>query len=152
MFTKEYIKENETELRQAIIEETKKFLGARYHINAMLDYQACDCHTLLIMVYSNVGLIERFKPSVYQSDFSFHTSEEIYLKGIQKYFKKTTTKKPGNIILYKFAKIIDHTAIIIDDNGLMIDSCFTRGVTFQDYNQEINKNREQAVYTLFGAD
>ena len=150
MFTPEYIKTHEQELRQAIINETYKFLNAKYHINGMLDYRECDCHTLLIMVYSNVGLIKRFEPGFYRHDFSFHSTEETYLKGIQKFGKEVHQKKPGDIILFRYANLIDHTAIVIDEKGLMIDSCITRGVTLQDYNQPVNKEREMAVYSFWG--
>lgn len=149
-FSNKYIREHENELRQAIVEETKKFLGSRYHINGMVDYKACDCHTLLIMVYSNVGLIERFKPQFYRPDFSFHSYEETYLNGIKKFGKEVKIKKPGDIILYRYAKLIDHAAIVIDEQGTMIDSCVTRGCTIQDYHQEVNKNREQAIYSFWG--
>ena len=149
MFSQEYIKTHEQELRRAIVNEAYRFLGAKYHINGMLDYRYCDCHTLLIMVYSNAGLIERFEPEFYRPDFSFHSAEETYLKGIQKFGKEVNIKKPGDIILYRYANLIDHTGIVIDENGLMIDSCITRGVTLQDYNQQINKDREVATYSFW---
>lgn len=149
MFSAEYIKNNETELRNAIVNEAYKWLGADYHINGMLDYKACDCHTILIMIFSKVGLIERFQPQFYRPDFSFHSKEQTYLKGIQKFGKEVKEKKPGDIILYKWANLIDHSAIVIDGQGTMIDACVTRGVTLQDYNQEINKSREQAVYSFW---
>lgn len=149
MLSKEYIQAHENELRQAVVNEAKKFLGAKYHINGMLDYQACDCHTILIMVYSNVGLINRFEPEFYRPDFSFNSTEQTYLKGIQKFGKETKDKNPGDVILYKYAKLIDHSAIVIDTSGTMIDACITRGVTLQDYNQKVNKNREQAVYSFW---
>ena len=37
----------------------------------------------------------------------------------------------------------------IDEKGTMIDSCITRGVTFQDYNQEVNKKREVATFSFW---
>lgn len=150
MFSKEYILQHEDELRNELVGEAKKWLGAKYHVNAMLQYKACDCHTLLIMVYEACGLIQKnTKPIFYRPDFSFHSKEETYLKGLQKYGSATEEYKPGDIILYRYAKLIDHTAIIINSEGLMLDSCITRGVAYGDYNQDINKSREVAVYTIF---
>lgn len=149
-YSKKYIKEHEDELRQEIVKCAMKHLGGRYHVNGMIPYKACDCHTLLIMTYAEARLIELFQPEFYRPDFSFHTCKETYLQGVQKYGKETKQKKPGDIILYRYAKLIDHAAIVVDENGTMIDSCITRGVTLQDYNQEINKKREVAIYSLWG--
>lgn len=149
-YSKKYIKEHEDELRQEIVRCAMKHLGGRYHVNGMIPYKACDCHTLLIMTYAEAQLIKLFQPEFYRPDFSFHTCKETYLQGVQKYGKETKQKKPGDIILYRYAKLIDHAAIVVDENGTMIDSCITRGVTLQDYNQEINKKREVAIYSLWG--
>ena len=148
-YSKKYVKSHEKELRQEIVRVALKHLGARYHINGMLPYKASDCHTLLIMTFAEARLIKLFQPEFYRPDFSFHTFKETYLEGIQKFGTQTYTKKPGDIILYKYAKLIDHAAIVIDENGTMIDNCITRGCTLQDYNQEINKNREICTYTFW---
>ena len=137
-FSKRYIKQHEEELRAEIVRIAKKWIGARYHVNGMLPYKACDCHTILIMTFAEARLIKLFLPEFYRPDFSFNTCKETYLQGIQKYGKEVQTKRPGDIILYRYAKLIDHAGIVIDEKGTMIDSCITRGVTFQDYNQEVN--------------
>lgn len=144
-----YIKKHEVELRSEIVRIAKKWLGARYHVNGTVPYKACDCHTLLILVYAEARLIKYFSPEFYRPDFSFNTCKETYLQGIQKYGDEVKEKKPGDIILYKYAKLIDHAAIVIDEHGTMIDSCITRGVTIQDYNQPVNKGREVCTYSYW---
>jgi cell wall-associated NlpC family hydrolase len=148
-FSAEYIKENEYKLREEVVRIAHKWLGAKYHVNGMIPYKYCDCHTLLIMVYAEAKLIKLFQPEFYRPDFSFHTVKETYLEGIKKYGVETDTKKPGDIILYRYANLIDHAAIVIDEKGTMIDSCITRGVTLQDYNQEVNKKREVSTYSFW---
>lgn len=148
-FSKRYIKQHEEELRAEIVRIAKKWIGARYHINGMLPYKACDCHTILIMTFAEARLIKLFLPEFYRPDFSFNTCKETYLQGVQKYGNEVQTKRPGDIILYRYARLIDHAAIVIDEKGTMIDSCITRGVTYQDYNQEINKNREVATFSFW---
>lgn len=148
-YTKKYIYTHENELRQKVVQIAKKWLGAKYHVNGMIPYKYCDCHTILIMTYAEAGIIKLFQPEFYRPDFSFHTLKETYLEGIQKYGNRTQTKKPGDVILYRFAKLIDHAAIVVDDKGTMIDSCITRGVTLQDYNQEVNKKREVCTYSFW---
>lgn len=148
-YSERYIKSHEQELRQEIVKIAQKYIGARYHINGMLPYKACDCHTILIMTYAEARLIKLFQPEFYRPDFSFNTCKETYLQGVQKYGKEVKTKKPGDIILYRYAKLVDHAAIVIDEEGTMIDSCITRGVTLQDYNQEINKKREVATFSFW---
>lgn len=149
-YSKTYIKKHEDELRAEIVRIAKKHLGARYHINGMIPYKACDCHTILIMVFAEARLIKLFEPEFYRADFSFHSCKETYLQGVQKFGKETKEKKPGDIILYRYAKLIDHAAIVIDENGTMIDCCVTRGCTIQDYNQEVNKKREVCTYSFWG--
>ena len=148
-FSKRYIKQHEEELRAEIVRIAKKWIGARYHVNGMLPYKACDCHTILIMTFAEARLIKLFLPEFYRPDFSFNTCKETYLQGIQKYGKEVQTKRPGDIILYRYAKLIDHAGIVIVEKGTMIDSCITRGVTFQDYNQEVNKKREVATFSFW---
>ena len=145
-----YIKRNEKKLREEIVRIAKLWLGAKYHVNGTVPYKACDCHTLLIMVFAQARLIKYFSPEFYRPDFSFHTCKQTYLQGIQKYGEEVKDKKPGDIILYKYARLIDHAAIVIDEQGTMIDSCITRGVTLQDYNQDVNKEREVCTYSFWG--
>jgi len=148
-YSKKYIDSHEDELRAKIVEIAHKWLGAKYHINGMIPYRYCDCHTILIMTYAEARLIKLFQPEFYRPDFSFHSVKETYLEGIKKFGKETKEKKPGDIILYRYANLIDHAGIVIDDKGTMIDSCITRGVTLQDYNQEVNKKREVCTYSFW---
>lgn len=148
-YSAEYIATHETELRQKVVEITKKYIGARYHVNGMLPYKATDCHTILMLVFAEARLIKLFPPGFYRPDFSFHTFRETYLEGVQKYATETQEKKPGDIILYRYARLIDHAGIVIDKEGTMIDNCITRGCTYQNYNQDINKAREVCTYSFW---
>lgn len=149
-YSTDYIKAHEKELRQSIVNIAMKYLGAKYHVNGMLPYKATDCHTILIMTYAEARLIKLFQPEFYRPDFSFHSFKETYLEGIKQYGVEVKSKKPGDIILYKYARVIDHAAIVIDTAGTMIDNCITRGCTLQNYNQDINKSREVCTYSFWG--
>ena len=144
-YSKEYIKEHEYELRQDIARIAKKWLGASYSVNGKIPYKQCDCHTILMLVYAEARIIKFINLNDYNPDFSFHSYKETYLEGVQKYGKQVIIKKVGDIILYRYARLVDHAAIVIDENGTMLDTCITRGVTLQEYNQPINKQREVAV-------
>lgn len=148
-YSREYIIEHEEEIRQDIVRIAKKYLGAKYHVNGMLPYKATDCHTLLILVFAEARLIKLFQPEFYRPDFSFHSCKETYLQGIQKFGTETRKKRPGDIILYRYAKLIDHAGIVIDEEGTMIDNCITRGCTLQDFNQAVNKDREVCTYSFW---
>lgn len=147
--SKKYIKENENELRQRLVNEALSCLGTPYRIRGQIKGVGLDCMTLLIQVYSAAGLIDWFPAPFYRPDFSFHSHIETYLEGVKKFGHEVKDKKPGDIILYRFAKLIDHAAIVIDEKGTMIDTCVTRGCTIQDYNQEINKKREVCTYSFW---
>ena len=114
-FSKKYILSHEDKLRAEIVRIAKKWLGAKYHINGMIPYKYCDCHTLLIMTYAEAGIIKLFPPDFYRPDFSFHTCKETYLEGMKKFAKETKEKKPGDVILYRYARLIDHAAIVVDE-------------------------------------
>lgn len=148
-YSAEYIATHEQELRQKVVEIAKKYIGAKYHVNGMLPYKATDCHTILILVYAEARLIKLFKPEFYRPDFSFHSCKETYLEGMKKFAKETKEKKPGDVILYRYANLIDHAGIVIDTEGTMIDNCITRGCTYQNYNQDINKSREVCTFSFW---
>lgn len=91
-YSADYIATHENELRQKIVEITKKYIGAKYHINGMLPYKATDCHIILIMVYAEARLIKLFQPEFYRPDFSFHTCKETHLEGMKKFASATKEK------------------------------------------------------------
>jgi cell wall-associated NlpC family hydrolase len=147
-YSKGFIKNNENKLRQSIINIAKKYLGARYHVLGMLPYSACDCMTLLIMTFAEARLIKLIDPPFYRPDFSFHTWKDSYLDGIQQYGHEVKEYKPGDIILYKFHRVVDHAAIVLDYPTIIHALC-SRGVILDDASQQIHKDRERAIFSFW---
>lgn len=150
MLDKNYILNNEDTLRESICQEALTFLNTPYHVLGMLKGAGVDCMTLLILIYSNVGLIDIFKPQSYSPDFLFHKNEEDYLNGVSKFGKLTTEYKKGNIILYKFGRCVSHSAVIINEiEGTIVHAISGQGVILENYNEANLKKHEHSIYSLW---
>ncbi len=148
MLDKDYILTHEDELREAVIVEARKWLGANYHVMAQLKYKACDCMTLLIEVFSAVGLIDWFKAPHYSPDFLFHRRDEVYLNGLLERSRRTNKYDKGNIILYKMGRIVSHSAIIVD-YPLIIHAAVEKGCILDDAEQSFLKDHEFCKMSLW---
>ena len=145
----EYINLNEEEIRQEISKECFKWLGAKYHVLGMIQYELADCYTLLLQVYIEVGLIEPQKPKFYTPQFLFHCKDENYLEGIKEYSYPTNEYKIGNVIMYKYHLVVSHAAIIVSETNI-IHEVASQGCVMDDFNQLMFKEREKAIYSFWG--
>jgi len=148
MLTKKYIKAHEKELREAIVKEAYTCLKTPYHVLGQIKGVGFDCMTLLIEVYSKVGLIEWFKPPHYSPDFLLHRSEENYLEGVSKHGFKTDKYETGNIIVYKIGRVVSHSAIIVD-YPTIIHSVMGKGCILDDASQDFLKKHEHSIYSFW---
>lgn len=148
MLSKEYINTHEEELREKIAEIAKKWVGAKYHHLGMVQYKDADCMTLLLQVYEEAGLIEHREPDYYPPDFLFHRGSEEYLEGVSEYGYKSKLYKKGNILLYKFGRVISHSAIIID-YPTIIHAVADNGIIFDNANQDYLKKAERFNFSLW---
>ena len=103
-----------TPLRQAVIAEAQRWLGARWHHEACVPYYACDCAQLLVAVYSTVGIIERPILDAYSRQWALHQDEEKFLAIMERYAHPTDTPQPGDIAVWKIGRTYSHGAIIIN--------------------------------------
>ena len=104
---------NEHEGRMAVLRSAREFLGTPYVHAGRVKGIGVDCLTLLAEVYFTAGLIERVPIPNYQRDWHLHRAEQLYMNGLLKYMRETTTPKPADIVLWQFGRCFSHGAIIL---------------------------------------
>lgn len=135
--------------RNDIINEANTWMGTPYKHFSSVKGAGADCALFIMRVYSNCGLIEYKQPEFYANDWSLHnpTKEifrDIVLESCHQIEKKDLKK--GDIILYKFGKMLSHGALLMDGN-MIIHSESGVGVTVSNRNYSVWTNREREYYT-----
>ena len=138
-------------MRKAIIEEAKTWLKTPWRHASAVKGAGVDCGRLLIEVYANVGLIERFVPDYYPQDFALHSNEERFLQNIERYAVEVLTPDKGDIAVWKFGRCFSHAAIVLDYPQI-IHAKIDCGVLFDDGNQGELAGREVRFYSVFKGD
>lgn len=111
-----------------------------------------DCGTILIEVYSAVGLCPNFDTGYYPMDWALHRSDERYLGFVDKYARRVDTFQKGDIALYKFGRCVSHSGIIINDQGNVIHALNRVGVVRAHYLEGELKRRFFGFYRVNGVD
>lgn len=101
-------------MRDKIVKEALSWIGTPYHARANIKGVGVDCGQILIEVFGNVGIIDKFDTGYYPIDFAMHSNEENYFKFVEKYAKKVDNPQNGDIVLYRFGRLISHSGIIVD--------------------------------------
>ncbi len=65
--------------RAAVVAAARAWIGTPYHHMADIKGVGVDCAMLLVRVYCDLGLVERFDPRPYTQDWMLHRNEERYL-------------------------------------------------------------------------
>jgi cell wall-associated NlpC family hydrolase len=138
----------EQEQRAAVIEEAKTWLGTPYHLNARIKGVGVDCGTFLIASFYGAGLIEDVDLGTSYADFNLHRSDEIYLKWILKYCRQVETPQPGDIILYRFGRILSHGALVVDYPRII--HAPAQGVIYGDDTDAALSTRRAGVFSFWG--
>ena len=106
----------EHQQRSAVIAEAQSWLGTPFHHQACIKGVGVGCGTILNAVYSSVGIpvptmeeIGHFPP-----DWHLHTREERYLTILEKYARRVDRPQPGDIALFKLARVYAHSAIVVE--------------------------------------
>lgn len=107
--------EQERREREAVVAEAKSWLRTPYHPMAKVKGQGVDCGQFLIAVFENVGLIPPTDTGFYVPDWHFHRDDERYLGFVEKFAAAFPGPPlPGDIVLYKFGRVVSHGAIVIE--------------------------------------
>ncbi|SJM96011.1 hypothetical protein [Crenothrix polyspora] len=134
--------------RQHIVDEAKKWLGARWHHAACVPYVAADCGQILIAIYAASGLIERPTVGSYPRDWAMHRDEERYLAVVEQYAHRVEQPLPGDIAVWRCGRSFSHGAIVIAW-PLIIHADVVEGVVYADASCGQLSVREHRFYSIF---
>jgi len=144
----EYIKSHENELRLKIEEVARKWVGGSYHINGMIPYTHSDCHTILMMIYAEAQLIPLLTPQYYNAQFMLHTGDTKYFDTIKEYASETSYPQKGDLILYRYGRVISHSAIILNYPEI-IHSQVNNGTILDDATNPALVKRQEHIYSFW---
>jgi cell wall-associated NlpC family hydrolase len=114
--------------RALVRDIARSWKGTPYRHRAAVRGSGVDCARILIEVYAEAGLIERFDPGKYTRDWHLHRNEERYLATIESYAGKpikedtsihlweTEGYKPltGDILVWRVGRTFSHSAIVTE--------------------------------------
>jgi len=116
------------EERNRVMMAARGWVGTPYHHRAAVKGGGVDCARILIEVYAEAGLIERFDPGKYARDWHLHRGEERYLQTVESYAGppvkegtsimawETEGYKPlmGDILVWRVGRTYSHSAIVTE--------------------------------------
>lgn len=114
--------------RDMVLQEARSWLGTPYRHRGAIKGSGVDCARILIEVYGNVGLIEKFDPGRYTRDWHLHRNEEVYLQTVERFAGEPLRSgdtliewlaegyKPltGDIIVWRVGRTFSHSAIVTE--------------------------------------
>lgn len=117
--------------RMAVVESADSWTRTRWHHRARIKWESpqqrggVDCALLLMETHVEAGLIERFEPENYPSDWARHNDEERFLAVLERYAKRIGEDQrplrerepsfhvlPGNILIFKWDRTFSHGAVV----------------------------------------
>ncbi|MCX7067340.1 MAG: NlpC/P60 family protein [Methylococcales bacterium] len=137
--------------RQAIVNEAMSWLRTPWRHASAVKGAGVDCGRLLIEVYANCGLIERYTPDSYPQDFALHSSDERFLRNIKRYTVRVDNALMGDIAVWKYGRCFSHAAIVIEWPTI-IHAKIDEGVLLDLGDQGELALREVRFYSVFTAD
>jgi len=112
------------EQRAAVVAEALTWKGTPYHHQSNIKGVGVDCAMFLIEAYGNVGVLKKFDPRPYSSDWFLHHSEEKYLQTLIPFAKEISVRdaKSGDIILMKLGRTFSHSAIVVEGSVVILNA------------------------------
>ena len=140
------------EQRAAVVAEALTWKGTPYHHQSNIKGVGVDCAMFLIETYGNVGVLKKFDPRPYSSDWFLHHSEEKYLQTLIPFAKEISVRdaKSGDIILMKLGRTFSHSAIVVEGSVVIHAYMKERMVTLGDLGQLPFTGRELKAFNPFG--
>jgi cell wall-associated NlpC family hydrolase len=130
----------ERSARAVVVAAARAWRGTPYHHMADLKGIGCDCAMLLVRVYCDLGLVEKFDPRPYTRDWMLHRDDERFLGFLLARAHEVASPLPGDVILFKYGRGYSHGGIVTKPDPLTIVHAFhpARRVV----EEEIGRNAE----------
>jgi cell wall-associated NlpC family hydrolase len=113
------------EQRKDVVAEARSWLKTPYHHAADVKGHGVDCAMLLVRVYCDLRLVERFDPRPYTRDWFLHRNEERYLSFLLERSREVRSPGLGDIILFRVGRCFAHAGIISSVAPLAIIHAFS---------------------------
>ena len=113
--------------RAMVVAEARSWIGTPYHHAADIKGKngGADCAMLLVRVYCDLGLVEKFDPRPYTRDWFLHRNEERYLGFLLARSREVCTPLEGDIVLFRFGRCFAHAGIVSKADPLTIVHAFS---------------------------
>jgi NlpC/P60 family putative phage cell wall peptidase len=116
--------EEEGSQRAAVVAEARTWLGTPYHHAADVKGAGVDCAMLLVRVYCDLGLVERFDPRPYTRDWFLHRNEERYLSFLLARSHEVRVPGEGDVVLFRMGRCFAHGGIVVKADPLTVIHAF----------------------------
>jgi cell wall-associated NlpC family hydrolase len=108
-----------TELRAAIVEEARSWIGTKFHDGARVKGAGVDCANLLIGVCAAVGIIQAPELEPCSPQWFLHHDEPRFLQILARYAHRVERAQSGDIHMYNFGRHAAHGAIFVDERTII---------------------------------
>ncbi len=98
--------------REMVVGAARLWLGTPYHHAADVKGHGVDCAMILIRVYCDLGIVEKFDPRPYTCDWFMHRSEEKYLGHLFGHSKEVRKPGLGDIVVFQMGRCYGHAGIV----------------------------------------
>lgn len=140
-------------LQEQIAEKAKEWAKLRVsYKHRGHSRKGCDCSGLLIGIVQELGYLKNFVYPKYPPDWNLHSFKHKHnyiTEYIGRYAHQIpkNDRQPGDILLFKYARIICHTGIYVGD-GLFIHSYLLRPVCYVTLNNSLYGKRLIEVWRI----
>jgi cell wall-associated NlpC family hydrolase len=110
--------------RATVVIAARSWIGTPYHHAADVQGHGVDCAMILVRVFCDLGVVERFDPRPYTRDWFLHRDEERYTSRLLTYAHEVGEALPGDIMLFKIGRCYAHGAIVVNAEPLTIVHAF----------------------------
>jgi cell wall-associated NlpC family hydrolase len=115
---------SEPSARAAVVAAARAWRGTPYHHAADIKGVGADCAMLLVRVYCDLGLVEKFDPRPYTNDWMLHRDDEKFLGFLLARAHVVETARPGDVILFRYGRCYSHGGIVTSADPLTIVHAF----------------------------
>lgn len=144
----------EVEIREAILEEAKSWLGTPFHDDARIKGVGVDCAQFVAACYLASGAVDHFEIPHYTSQWFLHNDEEKLRDFVLRFGKQIDEEavKPGDLVLFKIGRAFGHAAIIVDWPNMIIHAhMLSRMVTFaKPMELDLRIVKEKQFFSVWG--
>lgn len=135
--------------RDAVIAETKSWIGTPFHHAGRVKGAGVDCLCILAEVYERAGVVGHIDIPFYVPDWHLHKDAEKYLDGLIQYARPIEgPPQPADIAVFKYGRTFSHGAIVVAWPRL-IHAYWKIGVVWGDATLFPLKDREVRFFSPF---